>query len=62
VKNFLSHRDLERLDEATKTENWQLLNLDQNITVQESDKIASNGGGKPNLWGRIKAKLGYQQK
>lgn len=62
VKNFLAHQDLERLDEATKIENWQLLNLDQNITVQESDKSPSNGGGKANLWSRIKAKLGYQQK
>ena len=46
VKNYLSHKDLERLDEATKTENWQLLNIDQNITVQESEKRLSNGGGK----------------
>ena len=46
VKNYLSHKDLERLDEATKTENWQLLNIDQNITVQESEKRLSNWGVK----------------
>lgn len=56
VKNFLSHKDMNRLDEATKIENWQLLNLDQNITVQESDKIASNGGVKGNLWSRLASK------
>ena len=62
VKNYLSHKDLNRLDEATKTENWQLLNLDQNITVQESATSPETLGGKTNLWARIKAKLGYQQK
>ena len=38
VKNFLSHKDMNRLDEATKLENWQLLNINQGISVQETKK------------------------
>ena len=63
VKNYLAkyHKDgdlhgahLLQLDEATKIENWQLLNIDQNITVQESGKEPSNGGVKGNLLTRFK--------
>jgi hypothetical protein len=55
VTSYLrEHEDIERLDRETKAENWQLLDLDQNITVQESAKVTSNGGGKANLWSRIK--------
>jgi hypothetical protein len=46
VTSFLrNHEDLERLDRETKAENWQLLNLDQGITVQESARLPSKGGG-----------------
>jgi len=55
VTSYLrDHEDIDRLDRETKAENWQLLNIDQGITVQESAKVASNGGGKANLWSRIK--------
>ena len=56
VKNYLSHKDLNRLDEATKTENWQLLNIDQNITVQESEERPSKGGVKAFLGRLLKRK------
>jgi len=52
VKNFLAHRNLELLDQATKNENWQLLNLDQNITIQETEERPSKGGVKAFL-GRL---------
>lgn len=55
VKNYLAKFNnegdlhgahLHQLDEATKIENWQLLNIDQNITVQETRESPSKGGGK----------------
>ena len=49
------HQDLERLDRETKAENWQLLNIDQNFTVQEVEKDASKQGGKGNLWQKLRA-------
>jgi hypothetical protein len=52
------HNDITRLDRETKAENWQLLNLDQNITVQELDKLPSKGGVKANLWVKIKRFFG----
>ena len=61
VKNFLAHKNIKLLDEATKTENWQLLNLDQNITVQESPRLPGTLRVKTNLWGRIKALFRVQQ-
>ena len=39
-------QDLEQLDRETKAENWTLLNIDQQFTVQEMDKSPSKGGGK----------------
>ncbi len=53
------HNDLERLDRETKAENWQLLNIDQNFSVQEMEKEVSKQGGKGNLWQKLRAKLGY---
>ena len=59
VTDYLrNHQDIEKLDRETKSENWQLLNIDQNITVQELDKTPSKGGVKANLWVRIKRIFG----
>tara|TARA_R100001463_G_C3542616_1_gene222484 strand:- start:2174 stop:2587 length:414 start_codon:yes stop_codon:yes gene_type:complete len=58
VKNYMAHQDLNRLDEATRIQNWQLLNLDQNITVQESAALPETPRVKTNLWGRIKGLFG----
>ena len=39
VTSYLrDHKDINRLDRETEAENWQLLQIDQNFTVQESDK------------------------
>lgn len=47
VTSFLrDHNDIERLDRETKAENWQLLNIDQGITVQESARLSSESRGK----------------
>ena len=51
-------RHLHDMDEATKRENWQLLNIDQNFTVQESATSPETLGGETNLWGRIKGLFG----
>ena len=61
VKNFLSHKDLGRLDSATKAENWQLVNLNQGKSVQESPGSPETLGVETNLWGRIKALFRVQQ-
>jgi len=58
VTSYFSHRDLNRLDEATKIQNWQLLNIDQNITVQESATSPETPRVKRNLWGQIKGLFG----
>ena len=50
-------QDLEQLDRETKAENWTLLNIDQQFTVQEMDKSPSKGGVKGNLLTRILAKF-----
>ena len=50
VTSYLrDHEDIERLDRETKAENWQLLNIDQGITVQESARLPSESRGKPTM-------------
>ena len=46
---------IDRLDRETKAENWQMLNVDQNFTVQEMDKSPSTPRVKPNLLAKLKA-------
>ncbi len=42
VTSYLrDHNDIRRLDRETKAENWELLDINQNITVQESDELPS---------------------
>ena len=53
VKSYIAHKDLKRLDEATKIENWQLLNIDQGISVQETKEEKKLA--KISLWKRIQA-------
>lgn len=50
-------QDLEQLDRETKAENWTLLNIDQQFTVQEMDKSPSKGGVKGNLFARLMTKF-----
>ena len=58
VTSYLrDHKDIKRLDRETEAENWQLLQIDQNFSVQESDKSPSQGGVKANLLSRILAKF-----
>jgi hypothetical protein len=49
------HQDIKRLDRETKAENWQLLNVDQNFTVQEMDKSPSRPPMESNLFARLRA-------
>lgn len=39
VKSYLSHRDLKRLDEATKLENWELLEVNDGMHHSLQDSI-----------------------
>ena len=47
--------DIDKLDRETKAENWQLLNLDQGYSLQETDKSPSTPRVKPNLLAKLKA-------
>ena len=54
VTSYLrDHNDIQRLDRETKAENWQLLNIDQGITVQESARLPSKGGVKANYLSKL---------
>jgi len=51
------HKDIDRLDRETKAENWQLLDINPNITVQESDESPSTPPIQSNILTRILAKF-----
>ena len=70
VTKFLREgSDLAKLDRETKAENWQLLNIDQQFTVQESHELPSKGGVKGNkkrvlsrIWARVQQLRQHQHR
>jgi len=70
VTSFLrEHQDIERLDRETKAENWQLLDINSNITVQESAKSPFKGGVKGHkkrvlsrIWARVQQLRQHQHR
>ena len=70
VTSYLrDHQDIKRLDRETKAENWELLDINPNITVQKSAEIASNGGGKRHrrrflsrVWARVQKLRPHQHR
>lgn len=58
VTRFLREgQSLEQLDRETKAENWQMLNIDQNYTVQEMDKSPFTPPTEGNLLTRFLARF-----
>lgn len=54
VTSYLrDHNDINRLDRETKAENWQLLDMNPKLTIQETDRLPSTPRGKGNLLSKL---------